>query len=34
LGGKNLGRIISGFVFSVEGKGPQTIVYLDDIQYE
>lgn len=34
LGGKNLDRIISGFVFAVEGKGPQTIVYLDDIQYE
>ena len=34
LGGKNLGRIISGFVFAVEGRGPKTIVYLDDIQYE
>lgn len=34
LGGKNLERVISGFVFSVEGKGPETIVYLDDIQYE
>jgi hypothetical protein len=34
LGGKNLGRIVSGFVFSVEGKGSETIVYLDDIQYE
>ena len=34
LGGRNLARIVSGFVFSVEGKGPETIVYLDDIQYE
>ena len=34
LGGKNLSRIIWGFVFAVEGRGPQTIVYLDDIQYE
>lgn len=34
LGGKNLQRIISGFVFAVQGKGPETIVYLDDIRYE
>ena len=34
LGGKNLERVISGFVFAVEGRGPETIVYLDDIRYE
>lgn len=34
VGGKNLSRIISGFAFSVDCKGPATTVYLDDIQYE
>lgn len=34
VGGKNLARIISGFAFSVDCKGPETVVYLDDIRYE
>lgn len=34
LAGKNMGRIVSGFVFTVQGREEPVVFYLDNIQYE